>query len=134
MSILSHFFVAEPEVALRNDGGAGQVPELRAEWRRVFAEHLKPLSELLIGTSEGFDTVAKADDYSSFTTRLPDALVRSLADIPDPTAASTVQQWAQSEDVWDANETELAALLQDLRRLAVAAARDGRGLFLWNSE
>jgi hypothetical protein len=134
VSIQSHFFVAEQEAALENDGGIGQRSELRAEWRRIFAEHLKPLSQLLIGTAEGFETIAKADDYSSFTTRLPDSLVHALAELPDATLARTAQQWAQSEDLWDPNEAELAELLQDLRRLAAAAARGGNGVFLWNSE
>ena len=135
MSIASHFFVATPAEAERNDGFEGGDDECRAVFCRVMDLNLKPLYAILTGAKcPKFSPVAMNDDYTQITFQFPEEFVSILAELNSDDASDTIHKWQSDENVPYDNESDLRDLLSALARLARRGMEKRLNLYLWNCQ
>jgi hypothetical protein len=133
MSIASHFFVATPAEAERNDGYEVGAPERRAVFYRVMDVNLEPLYAILVAAEcPEFQPVAMSDDYTTLTFQFPPDFVVALAKLDDGQASNVIEKWQADESVPYDNESDLRDLLLALTRLARLGIDQQLNLYLWN--
>ncbi len=134
MSIASYFFIATSEEAARNDGFEGGPEDQRAVFYRVMDIGIKPLYEIITGsTCPKFDPVVMNDDFTQITFAFPSEFVSQLAAFDDSRFDSVIFEWLASEESPYDSEDDLRGLLSALVRLASRAKSSQRNMYLWNS-
>jgi len=133
MSIASHFFVATPEDAARNDGLEGGSDEHRAIFYRVMDTGIKPLYQIIAGEEcPKFEPAAMNDDFTEITFTFPAEVVSRFAAFDDSRFDSVIDEWRVTDDVPYDNDGDLRDLLKALVQLARKATDDGLNMYLWN--
>ena len=133
MSIASHFFVASPDEAARNDGLDGGPDARRAVFYRLMDTGLKPLYRIIAGKQcPSFEPAAMSDEYDVITFSFPKDFTDSLAAFDAAGIDGAIAEWASDPDCPYDNDGDLRDLLTALVRLA-GVAKSGQGdLYLWN--
>ena len=109
----------------------------RAEYKNYVPPQLNMLWAVLRGEDwdvdrHGFEHICHWDDGSQILERFPDDFVSRLAGLNDISAELATRTWVKVEEVRGTAEDHAPALC-DLRRLALNALQDGKGLFLYLS-
>ena len=139
MELLAEFIVATPAEAIAFNGGR----EIEAA---LVARH-KGFTELELGTL--FDALKGADLYSTdldcfeivrnenegeiMTMRLPEAMLRLLMALDEERLIEVGDLWSDSDELGERDTVELYRVIGDLVRLSRRAARENKGLYLWNA-
>ncbi len=137
MSVLSDFFVANPEDAPQYENLVLTKDTLLGNFECVSANGLTGLEIGLLwaaleGQAWNVDRhELEAVDNASLE-RFPDILVLALRTLPDERVPEIVQRWGEAEELASSGDV-LQFVLLSLRRLAILALNEKRSLYLWNS-
>jgi hypothetical protein len=145
MTILSDFFVASPEQALRyanrsvEPDGASEIAALLrpAAYRGFTTLQLGMLWAMLEGVAwnvkrHKLENIWWSDDGEAWLNRFPDELTRLLADASADQLAATLVKWAGTEEVGYSPDN-LAPVLNVLQTLAKHAVATNASVYLWGS-
>jgi hypothetical protein len=143
MGILSDFFVATPEEALRYanrieepDEGA-EIEELLdpVQYKRFTDLEISTLWAILEGNDWDVDRHALeyieiGEDNEAWLNRFPDELTSLLAKLEPDSQAAVLEAWASTEEL-ACDPAELQPVVDDLQRLASEAAASEKSVYLW---
>ena len=133
MTVASHFFIATPEDAARNDGLEGGSEEYRSVFYRVMDIGIKPLYGIIAGAEcPSFEPAAMSEDFTEVTFVFPPDVVTQLAELQEDQFDSVIVKWRDDDDVPYDNDGDLRDLLAALVRLARKAKNTGLNMYLWN--
>jgi len=143
MGILSDFFIATPEQAVRYAKRYDEPDKGNAITQLLKPLELKNLTGLEMGTLwailEGVEwdvdkhmpEVVLHDDCSGVE-RFPDELIRLLVRADKTEIESVCSAWAATEEL-HCSPSDVLPVLQSIQALAVRSEREGKSLYLWTS-
>ncbi len=143
MGILSDFFVANPDEALRyanrieEPDEGDEIEELLnpVQYKRFTDIEITTLWAILEGKDWDVDRhsleyVDLGEDNDAWLNRFPDELTALLTQVDAQSLAPVLEQWANTEEL-SCEAAELHPVMEDLRRLAAEAVARKKSLYLW---
>ncbi|MET3379229.1 MULTISPECIES: hypothetical protein [Variovorax] len=143
MGILSDFFVASPEEALRyanrieEPDEGDEIEELLepVQYKRFTDIEITTLWAIMEGKEWDVDRhmleyVELGEDNDAWLNRFPDELTTLLTQVDSASLAPVLERWANTEEL-ACEPTELHPVMEDLRRLAAEALARNKSVYLW---
>jgi hypothetical protein len=146
MGILADFFVASPEDALRYESELHKVRDTsempgdrfeRVEYKGFTGLELGMLWAIAVGEEWDLDRHMPAnldhgEEGETWLDEFPPELISVLASIRDQDVQSLAEAWGGTEEL-ACEGSLLVPAIEDLRRLALSAQKQGKGMYLWGS-
>ena len=139
MSLLSDFYIASPENAIRYDTDRG-LPEFeRAEFNDLTYDELANLWAVLQNSeptpdhSKAFDSVLVVDGGARLINRFPSEFVALLAVLDESSASAAATKWVQTGELayMGCSPSDVMPIINAASRLARNAQESGKGVYLW---
>jgi hypothetical protein len=142
VGIVADFFVAPPAFALernariRNDEAILSDGFERAQYKNFLPMALGMLWAILRhekwdARRHDLEHVCHTENGERWLVRFPDELTYLISILDETTIDAVASDWVNREV--PGNSEELKPVLQDLKKLAAGARKDGRALFLWGT-
>ncbi|MGJ7502094.1 hypothetical protein ACSFBF_17185 [Variovorax sp. ZT5P49] len=143
MGILSDFFVASPEEALRyanrieEPDEGDEIEELLepVQYKRFTDIEITTLWAIMEDKEWDVDRhmleyVELGEDNDAWLNRFPDELTTLLTQVDSASLVPVLERWANTEEL-ACEPTELHPVMEDLRRLAAEAVGKKKSVYLW---
>lgn len=143
MGILSDFFVATPEEALRyanrieEPDEGDEIEELLdpVQYKRFTDIEISTLWAILEGSEwdadrHNLEYVEIGEDSDAWLNRFPHELTVLLSRLDEESLGPVLARWADTEEL-ACDADELHPVMEDLRRLASEAVANRKSVYLW---
>ena len=139
MSLLSDFYIATPDDAVRYDSDRSLPDTERAEFNGLTYEELANLWAILQDMepapehSDAFESVLVVDGGQRLINRFPPDFVAALATLDAASASAAAAEWTQTGELayMSCEPSDVLPIVDALSRLARTAQQSGRSLYLW---
>jgi hypothetical protein len=140
MSLLCDIFVASSADAsiyhelLISDDGVIAPPRFNVEsYNGLTPETFANLAKIIgVVVSNGLTHIAHADDGQWWLEQLEPEFVEALGGMDAPASEKAAIKWFETDQsIW--NEESANEILADLKRLALIARSESKGMYLWGS-
>ena len=139
MSLLSDFYVASPEEAVRYDTDHNIPGIERAAFKGLTYEECANLWAILQNSdptpahSDAFESILVVGGGQRLINRFPAEFVALLAALDGAASSAAAAKWVQTGELayLSCKPSDVLPIIQALSRLARAAQQSGKSLYLW---
>jgi hypothetical protein len=139
MSLLSDFYIAKPEDAVRYDADQNLPDSERAEFKGLTYEEVANLWAILQNEeptprhADAFESVLVIDRGERLINRFPKDFVAALASLDESGTSTAANKWIKTGELayMSSEASDVLPIIEALSRLARAAQESGKSLYLW---
>src|ERR1051326_628360 len=138
MSVLSDFYIAKPEDAVRYDTERNLPDSQRAEFKGLTYEEVANLWAILQRTeptpehANAFESVLVIDRGERLIHRFPPEFVAALTSLDESSALVAARKWIQTSELshMSCEASDVLPIIEALSRLARRAQESGKSLYI----